>query len=97
MITTQEQLNGNPKTMSLQVRDITGTYTAQLELDPALRVGVVAKSVASRMSLPTETSWAIRDDRTAAFLDEDAAIGDLLGTEGRPEVSLVPKAHLGSA
>lgn len=95
MITTPEQVNGSPRTMKLQVRDITGTYTARLELNPEVRVSAVAESVASRMSLPTETSWAIRDDRTAAFLDEDAAIGDVLGTEGNPEVSLVPKAHLG--
>ena len=47
------------------------------------------------MSLPTDTAWALRSDRTAAFLDDDAAIGDAVGIDGRPEVALIPKAHLG--
>ena len=47
--------------------------------------------------LPADTPWALRDERTAAYLDDGAAIGDVMtndeGTE--PAVVVTPKAHLG--
>lgn len=99
MITTQDNVRSNGSTpVRLRVRDITSTHEAELELDPALRVGAVAQTIASRMSLPADTSWALRDDMTAAFLDDDAAIGDAVGVDDGTEVFLTatPRAHLGA-
>ncbi|MHC4220014.1 MAG: hypothetical protein ACYSU7_16340 [Planctomycetota bacterium] len=102
MIQVQQQLkkqqtNGDRTALRVSVRDVTGTHHAKMELDPTLRVGAVAEAVASRMSLPSDTSWALRDESTAAFLDDDRSIGDALGAEDRVSVSLVatPRAHLG--
>jgi len=93
MITTQGHVNS----MRLRVRDVTGSRFAELELDPGLRVGAITRTLANRMSLPGDTAWALRDERTAAFLDDDASIGDAVDVEDRIEASLVmvPRAHLG--
>ncbi len=99
MITTKDQvLTSIPAPVRLLIRDITSTHEAELEIDPTLRVGVVAQTAASRMSLPADTSWALRDDTTAAFLDDDAAIGDAVGIDGDTVVHLTatPRAHLGA-
>ena len=98
MITTKDEiLTSTAAPVRLLIRDITSTHEAELELDPTLRVGAVAQTAASRMSLPADTSWALRDDTTAAFLDDDAAIGDAVGTNGDTVVFLTatPRAHLG--
>ncbi len=100
---TTATLNRSPS-LRLRIRDVTGTHEAQLELSPALRVGAVAQAVAARMALPGDTEWALRDDRTAAFLDDEAAIGEALGHEAEldagedaAEFALVatPRAHFG--
>ena len=101
MITTPQHVtpkpNGAPGLLSVRIRDVTGSRSATLTLDPTLRVSAVADAVANRMSLPSDTTWALRDESTAAFLDDDKSIADALGPGARTEVSLVatPKAHLG--
>ena len=93
----KHEVNGTPGTLHVTVRDVTGTHHARLELDPQLRVGAVAEAVANQMALPADTTWALRDDSTAAFLDDEAAIGDAVRSADRTSVSLVatPRAHLG--
>ena len=90
-------VGSNGGTLHLTVRDVTGTYSAELDLDPNLLVSTVAQTIAARMSLPSDTAWALRDELTAAFLDEDVAIGHALQSEGRisPALVVTPKAHLG--
>ena len=85
------------RSLRLSVRDVTGTHSAVVELDPQLRVGTVAETVAARLSLPADTAWALRDESTAAFLDDEKAIGDALETldETEPALVVTPKAHLG--
>ncbi len=84
--------------LNLTVRDVTGTHVSEMmDVDPQLRVGTVAETVAARWSMPLDgTIWALRDD-SARYLD-DVAIGDAVETEDRSNVSLylVPKAHLGA-
>ncbi len=100
MITTPQELRSNAALgqVRLRIRDITATHEAELVLDGDLRVGAVAETVAARMSLPTDTTWALRDDLTAAFLDDDASIGEAVGVDGDTEVFLTatPRAHLGA-
>jgi hypothetical protein len=93
----KHEANGTTAVMQVNIRDVTGTHHARLELDPQLRVGAVAEAVAERMTLSPDTTWALRDESTAAFLDDEVAIGDALGTEDRTSVDLVatPRAHLG--
>ena len=79
------------------IRDVTGTNVAEMDLDPGLRVGSVAESVAAGMSLPNDTIYALRDESTAAFLDDDDPIGEVVDPQAGPDVALVltPRAHLG--
>jgi hypothetical protein len=93
----KQETNGMPGVLNVTVRDVTGTHHAQLQLDPHLRVGAVAEAVANQMTLPADTSWALRDDSTAAFLDDEVAIGDAVRSDDRTSVDLVatPRAHLG--
>ena len=91
------QANGQKTPLRLAVRDVTGTHTAELDLDPELRVGEVAETLAERLSLPRDTAWALRDEVTAGFLDDDASIGEAVERDGDTRTSLVltAKAHLG--
>ncbi len=86
------------RVVRLRIRDVTSTHEAELVLDSSLRVGAVAETVAARMQLPADTAWALRHDATAAFLDDDVAIGDALGVYDDTEVFLTatPRAHLGA-
>ncbi len=86
------------RSVRLRIRDVTSTHEAELVLDASLRVGAVAETVAARMQLPADTAWALRNDATAAFLDDDVAIGDALGVDSDTEVFLTatPRAHLGA-
>ena len=73
--------------------DVTGSFTLDVEdVQPALPAGTVANALASRMSLP-ENLWALRDDRTASFLDDERPIGDQIKPDAK--VTLTPKSHLG--
>ena len=100
MITTPQDVRSGTSSgkVHLRIRDITATHEAELVLDPDLRVGAIAETVAARMSLPTDTTWALRSDATAAFLDDDATIGEAVGVNGDTEVFLTatPRAHLGA-
>ena len=100
MITTSQDLLSRtaPRQVRLRIRDITATHEAELVIDADLRVGAVARTVAARMSLPADTTWALRSDTTAAFLDDDATIGEAVGVDGDTEVFLTatPRAHLGA-
>jgi hypothetical protein len=93
----QQKVNGAPASISIAVRDVTGTHSATMEIDPHLRVGAVAEAAAARMSLPTDTAWALRQESTAAFLDDEAPVGEAGGADERTSLSLVvtPRAHLG--
>jgi hypothetical protein len=93
----KQEATGTPDVMHITVRDVTGMHHATLELDPQLRVGAVAEAVAEQMALPADASWALRDESTAAFLDDEVAIGDAVDSQDRTSVSLVatPRAHLG--
>ena len=94
-----QQTHGTKPTKGLRfsVRDVTGTHSAVVELDPDLRVGKVAETLAARLSLPNDTAWALRDEATAAFLDDEAAIGEAIIESEGIETALVvtPRAHLG--
>jgi hypothetical protein len=101
MITMQQSTkagtNGAPGALNVKVRDVTGVNSAELRLDPSLRVSAVAEAVANRLALPSDTTWALRSEQTAAFLDNDKSLADALGPGEHTEVALVatPKAHLG--
>jgi hypothetical protein len=79
---------------SFEAADVTGTNRVlATDVQPALPAGAVAKALAVRMALPENVPWALRDERTSAYLDDARSIGEQL----RPgaKVTVTPKTHLG--
>jgi len=83
-----------PNGFRFQVADVTGTHVVDVQdLDRKTPVSAVAAALAARMELPRQTSWALRENRTGSYLDDQRAIGDQVETEAR--LTLSPRAHLG--
>lgn len=80
-------------TLSLHVTDVTGTRDLPVEVQRGLPAGEVARSLASRMQLDGSVPWALRDDRSCTYLDDERPIGDQLEPEA--QATLTPKTHLG--
>jgi len=79
---------------SLRVSDVTGSHTVVAsDVSPEMSAGVLAQALADRMALPSNVPWTLRDDRSAAFLDEGRPIGDQI--ENEATVTITPKTHLG--
>ena len=80
--------------LSFEVSDVTGTHNYVARgVEPALPAGAVARSLAEQMSLPANVPWALRDDDTSVYLDDDRPIGEQLGPNAKATIS--PKTHLG--
>ncbi len=74
--------------------DVTGTTELEVgDLQSSLPVSAVARTVADRMSLPDNVPWALRDESTSVYLDDDVAIGDQIDADAR--VAITPRTHLG--
>jgi len=74
--------------------NVTGTQEIPVEIGPGLSVRAVTDSIASRMALPGDVAWSLRDDDSSAYLDEDRPIGDQLAPGAH--VTVTPKTHLGA-
>ena len=80
---------------SFEVADVTGTHVLETrDLSRSTPAGVAARALASRMTLPEDIPWALRDDR-GGVLQDDLALGDQV--EAGAKLTLTPRAHLGAA
>ena len=78
----------------LRVSDVTGSHTVVAsDVSPDMSAGVLAEALAERMALPSNVPWALREDTSAAFLNESLRIGDQIDDEAT--VTITPKTHLG--
>ena len=80
-------------TLAFTAADVTGTFTAEANVPPALPAHAVAQSLVASMSLPENVPYALRDDSTGAFLDDALPIGEQIGPDAK--VTVTPKTHLG--
>jgi hypothetical protein len=81
-------------TLRLEATDVTGTHTlVASDVQKTLPVGAVTRALASRMSLPANVPWALRDESTSVYLDDTRPIGDQIAPGAR--VTITPKTHLG--
>lgn len=86
--------NGRRNGFRFQAADITGTHVIDAtDVDPEVPASAAAKTLAARMELPTNVPWALRDDRTGSYLDEQRSLGEQIETDAR--LTLTPKTHLG--
>ncbi len=79
--------------LSFTARDVTGSAVASARFQRSAPTSAVAKALATRMQLPSDVPWALRDAKQGRFLDESKPIGAQVD-EGA-QVDVVPKAHLG--
>ena len=87
---TATQTNG----FHVVASDVTNTHTVEAsDLDGDTPVFAVAKAIAARMDLPQGTPWALREDSTGNYLDDQRAIGEQIASGAR--LTLTPKTHLG--
>jgi hypothetical protein len=85
-----------PDTLEFEATDVTGMHRVEArEVQRGLPAGAVARALASRMALPGNVPWALRDDSTSVFLDEDRPIGEQI--EPKARLTVTPKTHLGGA
>jgi hypothetical protein len=83
-----------PSPLSFEVTDVTESYQVTVsDVQGDLPAGTVAQTLAARLSLSEDVPWALRDDATGAFLEDDRAIGDQLTPDAH--VTITPKTHLG--
>ena len=81
-------------TFSFEASDVTGMHrVVASDVQRNLPAGAVARALAVRMSLPENVPWALRDETTSAFLDDDKPIGEQI--ELGAKVTVTPKTHLG--
>lgn len=84
----------NEGSLRFRATDVTGTHTLEAnDVEKSLPAGAVARALARRMLLPKNVPWALRDDLTSVYLDQDVAIGDQI--EPDAEITITPKTHLG--
>jgi len=90
--------NGNG--FHFEAADVTGTHLIDArDVQRSTPAGAVAQALAARMGLPQNVPWALRDDRTGNYLDEDRAIGEQVeqsDDSSEPRLTLHPKTHLGA-
>ncbi len=81
-------------TVSFEAQNVTETDLVSVSGVPAsLPASAVAESLAARMSLPQNEPWALREDSTGAYLDDDKPIGEQIQPGAR--VTVTPRGHLG--
>lgn len=98
---TTENLIASPRTaprnngFRFEVADVTGTHFLDAsDIRRDIPAGAVAMALAARMELP-QGPWALRDDRTGNYLDDQRAIGEQIESESNARLTLTPKSHLG--
>src|SRR5436189_4793638 len=83
-----------PPTFSFEAADVTGMHRVVAnDVQRSLPAGAVAKALAARMALPENVPWALRDEQTSAYLDDNKPIGEQLQLGAK--VTVTPKTHLG--
>jgi hypothetical protein len=91
--TATENEDTSETTLSFEAADVTGTHTAEANVQPMLPAHAVAASLVASMSLPQNVPYGLRDDSTGAFLDDAKPIGEQIGPNAK--VTITPKTHLG--
>ena len=80
------------RSLRLPITDVTGLFSTDEVVDENTPAGVLAEAVARRFELPSDTPFALRDNR-GRWLEADQPLkGQVQDTEA---LTLTPKTHLG--
>jgi len=103
MIRTTEEIAGPmpvttraaPRTLKFTARDITGVHEITVDDMPGdAPAGEVARSLATRLNLPTNVPWSLRSDTSAEYLKDDVDLASQLPETGA-KLTISPRTHLG--
>ena len=82
--------------LRFRVRDVTDSLELEVaDIQRGTTVSSVAQAMASRMELPGEVTYALRDERSGHWLQDDLALDEQLEDEADVTLRLTPKARLG--
>jgi len=85
----------SPKTISFTATDVTGTHSVDArDMQASVAPSAAARTLASKMALPPNVPWVLRDDANCRVLNDDKPLGEQI-TPGA-NVTLAPAAHLGA-
>lgn len=81
--------------LSFSVTEVTGIRSLDVNgIDGHRIASDVAGSMASMLELPTNTPYALRDDKAARMMKDDVPLGNQIGQTGT-RLTVIPKSHLG--
>ena len=87
---------GTTATLRFEAADVTGTHRVTVDdVESGLPAGAVAQALASRMCLPENVPWGLRDDSNSALLDDEKSIGEQVDIDTDVKLTVTPKTHLG--
>jgi hypothetical protein len=87
---------GSTGRLRFEAADVTGTHRVMVdEVACGLPAGAVAKALASRMSLPENVPWGLRDDSNSSLLDDEKPIGEQVDVGTDVKLTVTPRTHLG--
>jgi len=87
---------GSTAMLRFEAADVTGTHRVMVDdVESGLPAGAVAKALASRMSLPQNVPWGLRDDSNSSLLDDEKSIGEQVDIGTDVKLTVTPKTHLG--
>ena len=82
--------------LRFEAADVTGTNRVIVDdVEGGLPAGAVAKALASRMALPENVPWGLRDDSNSSLLDDEKSIGEQVDSGTDVKLTVTPKTHLG--
>jgi hypothetical protein len=82
--------------LRFRVRDVTDSIELEVtDVPRGTPTSAVAQTMASRMELPGEVTYALRDERSGTWLQDDRALDEQIAEDADVTLRLTPKARLG--
>jgi hypothetical protein len=79
-----------------RVRDVTDSMELVVtDVQRGTPTSAVAQSLAARLELPGEVTYALRDERSGTWLQDDRALDEQIDQESDVTLRITPKARLG--
>ncbi len=79
-----------------RVRDVMDTMELEVtDIERGTPAAAVAQAMASRMELPGEVAYVLRDERNGSWLQDDRPVDEQIDEATDVTLRLTPKARLG--
>ena len=90
----QSSTDPGQRTVCFEATTVTGTEHVDVsDLDASILAGHAAQAIAARLDLPQNIPWALRDESSGHYLEDNRPIGEQIDPDAKLRVT--PKTHLG--